>query len=116
MKNDFEKFRKWRRFQAVFACALILALVLVAISTTSSDFAYIGRRDGLRIAGIVCALGVIMNIVALNITKNLRCPHCGKSFMSKWMGRDAAGRNCAKRIEKRLPILCFNCGQEIDTN
>ncbi len=116
MKTDFEKFRKWRRFQAVFACALILALVLVAILSTSSDFAYIGRRDGLRIVGIVSALGVIMNIIALNITKNLRCPHCGKSFMSKWMGRDAAGRNCLKQIINRQPIQCIHCGQEIDTN
>jgi len=53
--------------------------------------------------------------VCLKTFSYSRCPHCGKSVMSKWNGRDAAGRNCAKRIAKHLPILCFNCGQEIDT-
>ena len=108
MKTDFEKFRKWHRCQVAWAMVL---LVLSVAALGLSNF----RNSGNNISWIVCIVALIVACVCLKTFSYSRCPHCGKSVMSKWNGRDAAGRNCAKRIAKHLPILCFNCGQEIDT-
>lgn len=116
MKTGFDKFRRWRRCCVAIACGLLVVLLLAAILSTCSDFAYIGKRDVRRIAGVICLLGVIINLISLHVFQNLRCPHCGKFVMSKWLGRDATGRNCARRIANRLPIQCIHCGKEIATD
>ena len=104
MKTDFEKFRKWRHYQVAWAIVLItLAIVNIFLWGTGSSFAP-------SIAGLYLAFA------GLKTHSYSCCPHCGKSFMSKWTGRDAAGRNCTKRIERHQSILCVHCGQEIDTN
>ena len=109
MKTDFEKFRKWRRCQVAWAIVLIvLAIANIVLSAL--------RNSSNNGSLVVCIAGLIVACTSLKTYSYSCCPHCGESAMSKWSGRDAAGRNCAKRIAKRLPILCFNCGQEIDTN
>ena len=109
MKTDFDKFRRWRHYQV--ASAIVLTVLTVTDIVLSVFFGF-SRTCNLSI-GIVTVITGIMGLKAISYS---RCPHCGKSVMSKWLGRDSAGRNCTKRIEKRLPILCFHCGQEIDTD
>jgi len=109
MKTDFDKFRKWRHYQVASAIVLI---VLVVSNIILSAFLGFSRPCNLS----VCIVSVITGIMGLKAISYSRCPHCGKYIMSKWLGRDSAGRNCTKRIEKRLPILCFHCGQEVDTD
>ena len=124
MKNDFEKFRKWRRWHKAIIWVLtgllmvLLSLSIECMARSSHEFVD-PRRIHLRfILGLVYSLGLVLtNIISLSVMGQcLRCPHCGKLVMSKWLGRDAAGRNCAKRIQNRQPIQCIHCGQEIDTN
>ena len=116
MKTGFDKFRRWRRCCVAIACGLLVVLLLVAIMSTSSDFVHIDNRSLRRIVGVICLLCAIMNFITLNAFNNLRCPHCGKFVMSKWLGRDATGRNCVRRIANRLPIRCIHCGKEIATD
>ena len=107
MQTDFEEFRKWRHYTV--ACAIVVLVLTVA------DFALAAFLGSNRCLGLgICMAVIITMIMSFKCVGHWRCPHCGRFFMSNW-GRDAAGRNCAKRIEKRLPILCFHCGQEIDT-
>lgn len=104
MKTDFEKFRKWRHYQVAWAIVLmILAIANIVLLGTSTNLV-------LSIAGLLTVFA------SLKTFSYSFCPHCGKSFMSKWTGRDAAGRNCTKRIERHQSILCVHCGQEIDTD
>ena len=54
-------------------------------------------------SGIVFVLSLLM----LRYTK---CPHCGKSVLSKWWNY---GRS--KRIWKCQPVICPHCGEEVET-
>lgn len=109
MKTNFDELRKWRHYQVASA---IVLLVLVVTDVISSVFFGFNRSSSRNI----CIVAFITSIMALKAVGHSRCPHCGMSVMSKWTGRDAAGRNCAKRIEERLPISCFHCGTEIVTD
>ena len=109
MKTDFDKFRKWRHYQEASA---IVLLVLAATDIALSAFFGFSQFNNRS----VCIAAVITSIMGLKAISYSHCPHCGKSVMSKWLGRDATGRNCAKLIVNHQPIQCFHCGQEIDTD
>ena len=124
MKTDFEMFRKWRRWQKAIGCVLTglfvvyLSLSLGYVLRPSHGFVDFQRISHHSLVGFIFFLSLsLMNVISLCVMDEcLHCPHCGKLVMSKWLGRDAAGRNCAKRIQNRQPIQCIHCGQEIDTN
>ncbi|MBQ9431430.1 MAG: hypothetical protein IJU44_07755 [Kiritimatiellae bacterium] len=109
MKTDFYKFRKWRHYQVSSAKVLVVLAVADIVLSVFSGF---GRHNN----WITPIIGLVVAIASFKMLSCSRCTHCGKSVMSKWLGRDAAGRNCTKRIEKRQPILCFHCVQEVDTD
>ena len=123
-KPDFEGYRKWRRWQIAIVCVLVVLFAIhlslpSEVVLRSSGESIACRTNHLRfLIGIIFYLGLLtVNIVSLCvICQCLRCPHCGKLLMSKWLGRDAAGRNCCKRIVSHQPIQCYNCGEEIDTD
>ena len=107
MKTGFDNLRKWRRAQVMLA---IIVIVLGVIGLVELSF---GKGDK------ICCL--VQNVVSLLfvavsfcVYRCSRCPYCGKSVLSGWSGKDGAGRNCIKRIEKRLPVICVHCGEEVD--
>lgn len=108
MIPDFDKAREWRLAQ--WACAILtiaycmIGMLRLVISLDSRFCAYPTSLATLATA-----------ICASKVQKYSRCPHCGKSVFTKWLGRDGAGRNAIKRIEKRLPIICPHCGEELET-
>ena len=103
MKTDFEDVRKWRRAQVT------LAIVLIVQGVTGLVELSMGKGDG-----IFCWMQNVMLLasaaVSFCVYRCSGCPYCGKSVMSGWAGKDGAGRNCVKRIEKRLPVICVYCG------
>ncbi len=105
MKTDFDNLRKWRRAQVTLAIVVIVLGVIGLVELS------LGR--------ICCwAQNVVsLSFVAVSfcVYRCSRCPYCGKSVLSGWSGKDGAGRNCIKRIEKRLPVICVHCGEEVDT-
>ena len=123
MKTDFDKFRKWRRWHKAIVCVLVVLLVvfmslsLDLMQRPNHEFIGHWRIHLHSIVGFIYFLCIaVVNIITLCIMNGcLRCPYCGKLVMSKWLGRDAAGLNCAKRIVNRQTIQCVHCGQEIDT-
>ena len=108
MKTDFEKFRKWRHYQEASAIVLVALAAADIIWSAFFGFGQINNRN-------VCIAAFIASIMGFKTISYSHCPHCGKSVMSKWLGRDAMGRNCARRIANCQPIQCFHCGKEIDT-
>ena len=109
METDFAKLRMWRHVQ-VLSAVIMIVLVLIDLA----EKVFFVRSNVATLSLSVAALAVA--VTNLCVYRYSRCPHCGKSLMSTWLGRDAAGRNCVTRIEKCLPVLCAHCGEEADTD
>lgn len=109
MKTDFDNLRKWRRAQVT------LAIVLIVQGVTGLVELSMGKGDG-----IFCWMQNVVLLafaaVSFCVHRCSGCPYCGKSVMSGWTGKDGAGRNCVKRIEKRLPVICVHCEKDVDTD
>lgn len=108
-KNDFNKAREWFLAQRVSAVALLIFVTIdIVLSVTGN------HRSMPSLGNAVC--GIAVSVCAINCVRHLRCPHCGKSVMSFWLGRDGAGRNCMQLITQHKPIICAHCGEEVETD
>ena len=85
MKTDFDKFRKWHHYQVASAVVMLTLAIADIIVSAFSGFSHISNRFGV--------VGLVLVATSFKIFSYSRCPHRGKSFMSKWLGRDSAGRN-----------------------
>ena len=63
---------------------------------------------------ILSVLFIIVNginlVLIFLMSRYVKCPHCGKSILSKWWNY---GR--IKRICKCKPVICPHCGEEVET-
>ena len=109
METDFRKFRKWWRWQKVYA----VLVIVVSLAYLITDIFFEGRRPRrlleVNIAVLACGYA------GFQARRYARCPYCGKCALSFWW-RDGAGRNGVRRIEHRHSILCAKCGAEIETD
>ena len=108
MTTDFGKIRKWRRVQLVCTVACVVVLLVSMFRMATHTYR---SRDNLPCA----VMAFFASVAAWQVCRHSKCPHCGKRLMSFWLGRDGAGRNYIWRVEKRQPVICVHCGEEVDT-
>ena len=106
--SNFDKARVCRRLQKLFAIALLLFCGVNLIKFVVSK-----HRSCDSLPNIIAASAVVIS--SIGVLRFARCPECGKSLMTTWLGRDGAGRNCIRRIEKSLSVRCPHCGAEVET-
>lgn len=104
MKTDFEKYRRlmWMARGGVVALGIVFVCCIVELCA--------GReRSHLWLAA--SALSLAVSLIALKAIAYTKCPHCGKSVLSKWSNVERG-----KRIAERRPVICVRCGEEVDTD
>ena len=108
MTTDFDKARKWRRVHLVCAVACVAMLLVSMFRMATHTYRSCDNLPCVVMAFITC-------VAAWQVCRYSKCPHCGKRLMSTWLGRDGAGRNYIRRVTKGQPVICAQCGEEVDT-
>ena len=109
MKTDFAKYRRCLR--GAQACCMInlLLLCVIWVLTKHTESLGLERWHVLAMTLMMAASGIAV-VLCLLMMRYTKCPCCGKSVLSKWWNY---GRGT--RIQKRLPIICPHCSEEIET-
>ena len=111
-ESSFAKYRRCSRW-AVAVCLvglplLCCQLLLLAHMEQLGLDRWYGLYQTLSVLVMIASgIGLVFILLMLRYAK---CPHCGKSVLSKWWNY---GR--VKRILKCQPVICPHCGQEVET-
>ena len=112
-ESSFAKYRRCMRWgNAVCLIGLLLLccqkILLMHMEQLGLDRWY--RLNQTLSVLFMIALGIVL-VLTLLMLRYAKCPHCGKSVLSKWWNY---GRN--KRILKCQPVICPDCGEEVETD
>ena len=102
--------RKWWLVQLISS---IVFLGVIALNWVWNAFS--SRENGILLLAVAGLAMGVATFATWQVMRHSRCPHCGKRLMSFWLGRDGAGRSCVNRVMKGLPVICVNCGEEVET-
>ena len=113
-ESGFAKYRRCSRWMVavgligLLLCSGQLFLLTLSIEQLGLDCWYRLNQTLLLLYMIVSGIGLVLSLLMLRYTK---CPHCGKSVLSKWWNY-----GCGKRIRKCQPVVCPHCGEGVETS
>ena len=111
-KSDFGKYRRCSCVADIIALIVLLLycgqlVIFTYIKQLGLDTWY---RLNQALTVLLVLAGGIFLVLCLLMMRYAKCPHCGKSVLSKWWNYERM-----KRIRKCQPIRCACCGKEIET-
>ena len=112
-ESSFAKYRRCSRWAVAVCLVALLLLCCQLLLLAHMEQLGLDRWYGLYqtlsvLVMIASGIGLVFILLMLRYAK---CPHCGKSVLSKWWNY---GRN--KRILKCQPVICPDCGEEVETD
>ena len=111
-ESSFAKYRRCSRWAVAVCLVALLLLCCQLLLLAHMEQLGLDRWYGLYqtlsvLVMIASGIGLVFILLMLRYAK---CPHCGKSVLSKWWNYGGA-----KRIGKRQPLICPHCGEEVET-
>ena len=111
-ESNFAKCRLcWRWVNVIcFVCLMITCgqmFIAKHIECFGLDCLYVLNLSISVLYMLMLGMGIILGLFMIHYAK---CPHCGKSVLSKWWNY---GR--LKQIRKCQTIICAHCGEEVET-
>ena len=111
-ESSFAKYRRCSRWTVAVCLVVLLLLCCQLLLLAHMEQLGLDRWYGLYqalsvLVMIASGIGLVFILLMLRYAK---CPHCGKSVLSKWWNYGGA-----KRIGKCQPLICPHCGEEVET-
>ena len=114
MKTNFDRYRRCLRGVWIIATMLLLLMLWqLYLYVRSHDWSlgldlwFDMLLSSMKACEFLSEIELVLLLLAIFSSK---CPHCGKSVMSKGFSYERG-----KRISRGLPIRCPHCGKEVET-
>ena len=107
IKSNFAMYRLcWRWVNVICVVCLMIACGHMCVAKHIAGL-HVLNLSVFALFLCMSGMGIMLCLFMMHYAK---CPHCGKSVLSKWWNY---GR--FKQIRKCQTIVCAHCGEEIET-